>query len=352
MIPTKCARSSTLAGFALAGKLSHSYRSLLPALALCLTTAAWSQSTLGPKGPHRPSILSGVTRSVSPAADASASSEYKFITIVNQGAPNTQPYGVSNARLVTGYYQDASSNYHGFVWQDGALQTVDYPGAAYTYLYAVNNLGVAIGYYGAGGDTEHAVMYSVSGGTWTALPDVPGYSENEGYGINDAGFVVGNAYQGSTNVNVAWTWNPNTSAYSFFSEPGAAQYGTFPSGINDKGQVVGSFCTTEPCYDASFELFGFLKEGAAYSTIQAPGAPGTYVSAINNSGTMVGQWQDFAYAAQGFVLTSSGLFTTVDYPGPTLTGLNAINDYGDITGVYVDNQTGDLIGFVGLQKSK
>ena len=50
--------------------------------------------------------------------------------------------------------------YHGFVWQNGALQTVDYPGAVYTYLFGVNNQGVAIGLYGDG-TMEHAVMYSV-----------------------------------------------------------------------------------------------------------------------------------------------------------------------------------------------
>jgi len=346
MIQTKVTRTLASAGLAPAGKLSHSYHSLLPVLALCLATAAWSQTT-GPRGPHRPSILSGLTSSAKPAADTPASSRYKFITIVVPGSPNTQPYGINNDRLVTGYYQDASLNYHGFVWQAGAFQTVDYPGAVYTILYAVNNLGVAIGYYGDG-TAEHVVMYSVPTGTWTLLPDIPGYADNEGYGINDSGVAVGNAYQGSTNA--AWVWRPGMSAYSFFSDPAAVPSGTYPGGINDKGQVAGYFCITDPCYNASNEVFGFLRQGKTYTTIAPPGASGTYAGGINNSGTMDGQWQDAAGAAQGFVLTSSGLYTTVDYPGPKVTGLGAINDHGDITGVYVEDPSGYLIAFMGIPR--
>ena len=349
MISTKVARTLALAGFVPVGKLSYSYRGLLPLLALCLATAAWSQSTLGLRGPHRPSIMPDIVPSTRPAADTPASAHYRFITIGVPGSPNAQAWGINNARLVTGYYQDASSSsiYHGFVWQNGALQTVDYPGAVYTYLFAVNNYAVAVGFYGDG-TAEHAVMYSVLGGTWTVLPDIPGYSDNEGYGINDFGVAVGNAYQGSTNV--AWVWHPGKSVYSFFTVPGAAQYSTSPGAINDKGQVVGIFCTTEPCYNASYELYGFLKQGKTYTTINAPGAAGTYANGINYSGTIVGQWQDPAYAPQGFVLTSGGLFTSVDYPGPSLTGLQAINDRGDITGFYVENPSGVRKAFIALRQ--
>ena len=224
MIRKKITRTLTLTGLVTVGKLSHSYRSLLPVLALCLATAAWSQTRLGLKGPHRAGTIRGVIPSTQPAEDAPASARYRFITIGAPASGNTQAAGINNARLVTGFYEDASSNHHGFVWQAGTLQTVDYPGAVYTLLLAVNNQGVAISFYGDADNTEHAVMYSVPGGTWTALPDIPGYSENEGYGINDAGFAVGNAYQG--NASVAWIWNPNTLSYSFFAVPGAAQYGT------------------------------------------------------------------------------------------------------------------------------
>jgi probable HAF family extracellular repeat protein len=344
MIPTKVTRTLALAGFTPAGKLSHSYHSLLPVLALSLATAAWSQSTLVPKGPHRPLSMSGVTPSAKPAADTPASAQYKFITIGVPGSANAQAYSINNALLVSGFYEDASSSsvYHGFVWQNGVLQTVDYPGALYTYLWQVNNQGVAIGYYGDG-TTEHTVTYSVSSGTWTALPDIPGSAENEGYGINDAGVAIGNAYSANLSTNVAWIWHPGTSTYSFFAVPGAAQYTTYPDAINDKGQIVGFF------NDSSGVTHGFLEQGGTYSTIDVPGATNTFPYGINNSGAIGGDQEDAVNVQQGYVETSEGLFTTVDYPGPSITAVEGINDHGDVCGTYVEDPSGARRAFIWLR---
>ena len=350
MIPTKVTRTLTLAAFVPAGKLSHSYYSLLPTLALCFVTAAWGQSTLGPNGRHLPLSMPGGVPSAKPPADTPASAQYTLITIGVAGSNTAGAWGINNAGLVSGNYEDASAVYHGFVWQNGALQTVDYPGALYTYLFKANNQGVAIGLYDDATNTEHAVLNSVGGGTWTVLPDVPGYPNNEGYGINDGGVAVGNAYSADYSASVAWIWHPHSSAYSFFTVPGSAQYSTNPLGINGKGQIVGAFCTASPCYNDSGVYFGFLKQGSDYTTIDAPGASGARACGIDNSGTIVGEWWDAAGASQGFVLTSSGLFTSVDYPGPELTTVLGINDRGDISGNYVKNPSGALKAFIGIRQ--
>jgi hypothetical protein len=214
----------------------------------------------------------------------------------------------------------------------------------------VNNQGVAIGLYDDASNTEHAVIYSVGDGTWATLPDVPSYPNNEGYGINDGGVAVGNAYSADYGASVAWIWHPDTSAYSFFTVPGSAQYTTSPTGINGKGQIVGAFCTANPCYNDSGVYFGFLKQGDTYTTINPPGASGTRACGVDNSGTIVGEWWDAAGASQGFVLTSSGLLTTVDYPGPELTTILGINGRGDISGNYAENPSGILRAFIGLRR--
>jgi len=342
MFQAKITRKLALAGLVPAGKINHSYRSLLPVLALCLATSAWSQSTLGTKGPHRPSMMSGVTSPAKPAADTPASAQYRLITLDVPPSSSTQAAGINNDRLVSGFYEDASGTLHGFLWQDGAYRTADYPGGLYTYLGTVNNHGVALGYYGDGA-AEHTVTYSVPGGAWNVLPDIAGYSYNEGYGNNDAGFAVGTTY--GDNTSIGWVWDPTTLSYSFLAVPGAAPNSTYPGSINDKGQIFGLF------YDASGVEHGFLKEGETYTTIDAPGAGprGTNGIGINNHGTMVGQYFDPDYASQGFVLTGAGLFTTVDYPGPELTGVNNINDHGDICGLYWHNPSGDERAFIGLR---
>jgi hypothetical protein len=285
MQATSINRTPTPAGAAPAGKLNHTYYCLLP-VALLVATSAWTQTPTNFKGPHdRPPNLSTTEMS---AVATPVSPSYKFITIAAPNSPYAVASGINNAGVVTGYYLDSSSNYRGFVWQNGAFRTVDYPGAVDTSLGQANNQGVAIGYYGDG-TTSHTVTYSVSTGVWAALPDIPNYSQNDGYSINDKGVAVGNAFEGSTSV--AWVWDPVSLSYSFFTVPGAAQYSTSPSGINEKNEVAGYYA------DASGVYHGFLKQYGTYTTIDVPGAAGTFLDGINNRGIIEGQIFSAAFAA-------------------------------------------------------
>jgi probable HAF family extracellular repeat protein len=79
--------------------------------------------------------MSMAAPSTSPAADTQGTSaNYKFISITAPDSLYAVADGINNAGVVTGYYEDSSFNYHGFVWQNGALQTVDYPGALWIPL--------------------------------------------------------------------------------------------------------------------------------------------------------------------------------------------------------------------------
>jgi len=192
-----------------------------------------------------------------------------------------------------------------------------------TGLYGVNNRGVTIGYYGDG-TTNHAVTYTVSTGTWTALPDIPNYSQNYGFCINDLGFAVGNAFQCSSSV--AWIWDPKAGSYSFFAVPGAADSTTSPSCINDKNEIAGYYA------DSSGVYHGLLKEHGTYTTVDFPGAADTFPDGINNRGTIQGEIIDTAGAADGFVASPGGVFTEVNYPGAAATAIVGINDRGDLCG--------------------
>ena len=358
MFRTKVTRTFTLAGFASVGKLSHVSCGVLPMMALCAAAAAWGQTAPVFGGPHHrplynpatsPSIKPSASRAAGPQlSEPQAGPSYQFITINIPGATYAVADGINNDGLVSGYYLDSSSVAHGFVWQNGALRTVNYPGAAYTYLYNVNNQGVVIGYHG-NGTTNHTVTYSVESRKWTALPDIPGYPANEGYGINDAGFAVGNAFLSSTssypsNAPAAWIWDPTTLSYSFFAVPGSAEYSTEPNGINDKGQVAGWYA------DSSGFYHGFLKEYGTYTTVDFPGAPYTFPDGLNNSGVIQGQILTDSYVAEGFTATSGGVFTVVNYPGLTMTALVGINDHGDVCGGYSEDSNPSVyLAFIALR---
>jgi probable HAF family extracellular repeat protein len=111
--------------------------------------------------------------------------------------------------------------------------------------------------------------------------------------------------------------------FATIDEPLAFPGFTEASGINDAGQIVGTFL------DTSIVQHGFLLSGGSFTTIDAPFGP-TAAAGINAAGDIVG----FS-GAHGFLKTGAS-FSSVDFPGGTSTEAAGINDAGDIVGRYQD----------------
>jgi uncharacterized membrane protein len=76
------------------------------------------------------------------------------------------------------------------------------------------------------------------------------------------------------------------------------------------------------------QAYGFKLTGRKFTPINYPGAGTTDPSGINNKGEIVGAEQaDGTSPGKGFVL-SHGHFTDIQFPGATATGANAINSLG------------------------
>jgi hypothetical protein len=95
-----------------------------------------------------------------------------------------------------------------------------------------------------------------------------------------------------------------------------------PRGINNAGQIVGFSISN---------FSGFLQnpDGTA-TTIQVKSTGQTLVYSINNSGQIVGQYDDAGF--HGF-LDNAGSFTMIDLPSAVgLSYAAGINDAGEIVG--------------------
>jgi len=64
------------------------------------------------------------------------------------------------------------------------------------------------------------------------------------------------------------------------------------------------------------------------------GGVDTYPDGINNRGTIQGQIFNAAFVAEGFVETSGGMSTIVNYPGAGATTIVGINNRGDLSGCF------------------
>src|SRR5262245_44980367 len=110
---------------------------------------------------------------------------------------------------------------------------------------------------------------------------------------------------------------------------GLAYSGTAASGVNNLGQIVGS-------YAAGGTSHGFLLDDAVHRTIDVPSARSTTVADINNRGELVGSYTGRDGRGHGFERSRSGRITTIDVPGAFSTDPHRINDPGQLVGVYSD----------------
>ncbi len=157
-----------------------------------------------------------------------------------------------------------------------------------------------------------------------------------------------------------------SSSYTAIDFPGTTETAT--TGINNSGQIVG-FSLTYPPDFSSISSQGFLLSGDEYTSIEFPPGsnpdpmnttvePGnTSASGINNSGQIVGSYrraqlitdpQDPSYPQKDYFhdsfLLSDGMYTTIEDPNSATSGLGdatqalGINDSGQIVGNYYNGQ--------------
>jgi probable HAF family extracellular repeat protein len=127
----------------------------------------------------------------------------------------------------------------------------------------------------------------------------------------------------------------NAAAYTFtqIDVPFVGASDTTIFGINDRGEVVGSY------RDAAFQSHGFFRDAAAnFSSIDVPflNASNTIVYGLNNQGEIVGSYNTGAFQnLHGFVL-QQGQFHQIDVPFPSSSNTEAfgINEQGEIVGGY------------------
>ena len=234
---------------------------------------------------------------------------------------------------------------HGFVFEDGALTTIDHPDAATvpstpdgqtgTDTLGINDRGDIVGVYESPGRIVGHFVRDRKG-RFTTIADPPGTSSDrlsyETVDINNRGEIVGfyNDEQGATTTGFL---RDNKGRFADIIVPGSQV--TAPFKINDRRQVVGLYVD-----DAG--VHGFLWDDGEFETIDVPDATATLVYGINDRAQTVGVYVDAKGDYHGFLRDRDGDVTTIDAPGASQkdggTQLVGINERGQIAGAAYDAQ--------------
>jgi hypothetical protein len=265
--------------------------------------------------------------------------------------------------FIAGSYQDTNSTYHGFVRSpEGLFTTFEAPAADLgsdngTAPCCINDLGAITGSYYDETGFSHGFVRS-PGGKFTSF-DVPGVG---GYGTTPLAMNLEGAI-------VGFYTDSNFSFHAFLRSPGGqfttwigpdactgnGAQGCFGSGAfntNLLGLVVGGYEDNSGNFvnhgfvrrsDSKLEIFD--APGAGSGSYQGTGCPGCAFG-INTEGAVAGTYIDTYSVQHGFLRGPDGTFTSFDAPGAGTssgqgTGCSAdcptsLNDWGAITGIYVD----------------
>lgn len=199
--------------------------------------------------------------------------------------------GINNQRDIVGGYAGSDGKEHGFILRQGKLSTFDVPfrAAVGTQLNAINDSGVIVGVWIDRAFKGHGFIYEK--GNFSNL-QYPGSRDTTPFGINSKGDIVGNwdSDQSSTGHGFVFSSGHITS----FDVPNAIPNGTAANGLNDSGQIVGTYVGR----DGNFH--GFVRDGSTFTTIDCPGAVATIAWGINTNGQIAGNC-DIATQHRGFV---------------------------------------------------
>lgn len=160
-----------------------------------------------------------------------------------------------------------------------SFTTFDVPGATRTFPHGINAAGQIVGFFQEAAGPKHGFLRSPTG-TFTTI-DVPDAAETEPWGINNAGQIVG-TFRDARLAYHGYLRAPE----STFTMLDTLNVRDYAHGINAAGQTVGE---TNASQDG--KVHPFLRgPGGAFITFNAPGDAGTSAYAINNIGQIVGVW--------------------------------------------------------------
>jgi probable HAF family extracellular repeat protein len=181
------------------------------------------------------------------------------ITVDVPGASSTFVSGVNNRGAVVGCYLDDDGSGHGFLRERGSVSVIDPPGANQDAMGCqisaldINDRNQIVGYYSDAQGTSHGFLYHKGRFTTIDHPDATdrcetGFGASAAFGIENHGRVVGQ-YLDPAGILHGYLWERKRGFRTIDPPSGG---GTVAADINDRGQILlpapGGLSKTAGCF--------------------------------------------------------------------------------------------------------
>ncbi len=165
--------------------------------------------------------------------------------------------------------------------------------------------------------------------TFTTFAAPAGYTITMVNGVDDVGTVVGQLENSSTYALVAFS-RTAAGKFTLYTAPSSNMtwFQRRENAVN-----VGSYQDNK----IPPAVHGFTLQSGAFSAVNYPNALDTWLTEINQYGTLVGNYLKGS-VSKGFVL-ANGKYTTIAHSGAVSTNPQAISGTGVVVGYYTDTAT-------------
>jgi len=242
----------------------------------------------------------------------------KFKNVKFPGASGTDAYGINNSGLIVGQYYINGVATHGFVLDHGEGTDIDDPNGSDTLCRNINSLGDIVGAYTKPDGNNSGFLFKDD-----VFTNIAPAALSAASGINDKGEIVGSEADCDFCQQHAFLWKNNQ--FHQLDVPGA-QY-TGATGINNDGVIA----IIAP--DNNNHFHSYLYRKGKYTELKVPGAFETFIAGINNNGDLVLSWDDKQQNTHG-AIRHKGKFYTFDFKKNVQTFGFGINDNNAIVGSY------------------
>jgi probable HAF family extracellular repeat protein len=291
---------------------------LRTAVGLALTIGGMrAYAQLAGVGPLRAPL--GAPVAAAPSGGAKAKSQGLWVVEVNPpGSTATVAWGINDSNTMVGWYTNSSGVTEGFEWLGGdRYKVVAFPGNQnFTRAFGVNNDGTVVGFFAGDDGFQHGFL--LEGVKYRQYDVEKGVVSTNITAVNNNGDFAGVAGSEAF-VNV-----PGKPVVEFYA---AGTDSTAPFGMNNLDEVVGGYT------DTNGVSHGFYRDASGdITTVDYPNASFTYLSGINDAGTITGVFQPSSGPGAGHnfgFIYSGGEFQPYDISSP-----GGINNYGTVSGTY------------------